>query len=160
MSVFFVYGTLMRGFRNQQKHLPDHAVEKVVRGYLSVDGFLVHFEQGFPGLFYNSETGQDIGSHKTIAGELVYVKDEYFDEVTRLCDGLEEYFGPNDPRNLYRKETVSALDENKNTVSCQTYICLLDPFKRSVRVEGDPVCWRTHMEANNLDAAASDWASK
>lgn len=166
MVVFFVYGTLQRGYRNQELNLPERVVEKIVPAILPIDGFLVHFERGFPGLYYHADVGLPVqGKKVSIAGELVYVKEEHVDETVGKCDRLEAYYGENHPDNMYRKERVTAFHaEDQTPVECETYICLLDHAEASVRVparDGDSViCWRTFMKSHQLQAAADDWATK
>ena len=50
---FFVYGTLMKNFRNYNAFLRGKAVDIVPA---SVSGFyLVHFNEGYPGMFFNGD---------------------------------------------------------------------------------------------------------
>ena len=93
MTAFFVYGTLMTGLRNQLKFLPHHMVSKIVPGVV-LDTRLVHFAEGYPGM-YPEKGGPGV------KGEVVYVKPEFVKTVVKSLDYLEQYYGPDDERNLY-----------------------------------------------------------
>ena len=151
----------MRGFRNQTKCLP----AEVTTGVVNVGCFapergvrMTHFPQGYPGMYYCEK--KEVCS--SVVGEIVYVKEDFVDSTQEKLDFLEEYYGPNDSRNMYRRETVSVLNEATGViVSCDTYFCLLDPSGGvDVPPKDGKLSWRKYMESSGLEGAGEDWAQK
>ena len=49
----------MKGFRNHQKFLPERVFSRVVPGIMR-GVYLVHFEQGYPGMYKLSDAGAEV----------------------------------------------------------------------------------------------------
>ena len=144
----------MKGFRNHQKFLPEHVFSRVVPGIMR-GVYLVHFEQGYPGMYKLS----DDGAGQSVEGEIVYVKEEFVEEVTTQLDFLEGYV-KDETDNLYERETVTIVEkQSKDEVECETYFCLLDD-STGTKVQGNPASWRAFMESNQYVDAAENWATK
>lgn len=88
---FFVYGTLLPGERNHDLFL---------RGRTSAErpavlpGALLYEGPGYP---------YAIEGHGTVHGALVTAAPGSYGELLGLLDHLEEYLGPDHPRNLYER---------------------------------------------------------
>ena len=153
---FFVYGTLMKNFRNYNAFLRGKAVDIVPA---SVTGFyLVHFNEGYPGMFFNGDNPDS-----KVLGELVYPKDtETWKSLQVSLDELEGY-NPSDKEgrnNYYERVNLSCFNEDsKGMVDCDTYICKLDPLE-GIRLNGNVVSWRDFMKERNMVGAGEDWAQK
>mgnify|MGYP003977394671 CR=1 FL=1 len=153
---FFVYGTLLRNFRNYNTFLKpkEHAI-RITAG--SVKGFhLVHFNEGYPGMFLNSKN-----QNTTVAGEIIYPKDkETYEDLQKKLDHLEGYDPNDDPENnFYERKCVECIDKNGNKVICDTYICKLNPDD-GLLLDGDIISWKDFMRKSNLQGACTDWAEK
>ena len=157
---FFVYGTLMKGFRNQVKCLPTAVIEHISVGCFAPERgvCLTHFPGGYPGMYYC----RDEDSPAAVVGEIVLVKEKHVDNAVKVLDALEEYYGPEDPRNRYYRETVLVRDEaTQETISCDTYFCLEDRSSGTdVQPEEGKISWRKFMESAGLEGAGDDWATK
>lgn len=89
----FVYGTLMKGFRNYDISIKGHEVSMVPA---RTRGKLWHLCDGdYPAM---KEGGG------WVYGELVEVDD--FSKMIDIIDDIEDYFGPGDPNNEYDRILV------------------------------------------------------
>ena len=156
MKPFFVYGTLMKNFRNYDIFLKpkEHAI-KIING--TIQGFyLVHFKEGYPGMFVNSKDPSS-----TVIGEIIFAQDEETHKELQLkLDHLEGY-DPHgkDSDNFYVRQNLNCIDENGDNISCDTYICKLNP-EDGILLQGNTVSWRKYMEQTNSKGAGDDWAEK
>ncbi len=97
MPKLFVYGTLREG-ENNHKYMKDATL---LSRNASIAGSLVDSGNGFPGLLLESSV---------VHGELYEVSEE----ALRRIDELEQYFGPEDPRNqFYRVECEVNVERGK-----------------------------------------------
>ncbi|MFC9944212.1 gamma-glutamylcyclotransferase family protein [Streptomyces pratensis] len=88
---FFVYGTLLPGEPNHDRFLRGRTREErpaVLPGALLYEG---------PGYPYAIE------GHGTVHGALITAAPGAYAELLRLLDDLEQYLGPDHPRNLYER---------------------------------------------------------
>ncbi len=95
---FFVYGSLLRRYRNFNRFLK-HKVRSVEPAYCQ--GYLYHLPIGFPGLV------EVEGCHDLVAGEVMTFKCP--EKVMRALDRLEG-FHPDDPeRSLYQRRKLPVI---------------------------------------------------
>ncbi|KAG9416685.1 hypothetical protein AC1031_001065 [Aphanomyces cochlioides] len=137
---FFVYGTLMRGFRNFERHVSHYKSLRWVANRGSIaNATLVHFEEGYPGMYHGSGA---------VYGEILTVDDpSEYEQLMRGLDALEEYFGPNHPSNEYDRVEVD-VNCGENTVRAWTYFGTIPQENAATVVQsGD---WRAFMEEHNL----------
>ena len=151
---FFVYGSLMEGFRNHEAFVLGKT-EKNTQGTLS-NHYLLHFQAGYPGM-YQVKTIQE--KPKTVIGEIIFPKQECYKTLSENLDTLEGYQGPNDPNNMYERKEVRVKDTNGKTFLCDTYICLLDESKGEL-VGVDTFDWKLFMKNKGLQDAGEDWATR
>ncbi|MFC8590440.1 gamma-glutamylcyclotransferase [Streptomyces atroolivaceus] len=88
---FFVYGTLLPGEPNHDRFLRGRTREErpaVLPGALLYEG---------PGYPYAIE------GHGTVHGALITAAPGAYADLLRLLDDLEQYLGPEHPRNLYER---------------------------------------------------------
>lgn len=142
---FFVYGTLMSGFRNERRLLQS---EVALRHTAVLKGAsLWHL----PDVNYPSMQEGD----SQVFGELIWLKD--FRRVTPELDLLEGYVGPTDNFEYIRKATAVEDLETGETVWAYTYWSLhdlanLEPPAIAIP-SGD---WRAFMTQNQLQDVSLD----
>ncbi|ETW08850.1 hypothetical protein H310_01352 [Aphanomyces invadans] len=133
---FFVYGTLMRGFRNYDKHVGSYASLRFVAERGSVaNASLVHFAAGYPGMYD--------GGCGIVYGQVVTADDpQEYDALFQGLDALEDYYGPGHPSNEYNRVQVD-VDCGTERIRAWTYYCVI-PLERAVDTvpSGD---WRQYM---------------
>ncbi|KDO30956.1 hypothetical protein SPRG_04144 [Saprolegnia parasitica CBS 223.65] len=135
---FFVYGTLMKGFRNYDKHVRGFSSLRFLHDRAYVEGAaLYHFAYGYPGLYASS-------SADCVYGELLTADDPIeYDQLLADLDALEEYFGPNDPSNEYDRVRVQVHPTDGGPIDAWVYYCKIPLEKAKERVaSGD---WRAYM---------------
>ncbi|MEU8704859.1 gamma-glutamylcyclotransferase family protein [Streptomyces sp. NPDC048565] len=88
---FFVYGTLLPGEPNHDRFLRGRTQEE--RPAL-LPGALLYEGPGYP---------YAIEGHGTVRGALVTAAPGAYAELLAMLDGLEQYLGPDHPRNLYER---------------------------------------------------------
>ena len=151
---FFVYGTLMEGFRNHEALVLGKA-EKIIQGSVE-NHYLRHFPAGYPGMYQVKTIEERL---KTVIGEIIFPKHEFYRILSDNLDILEGYQGPNDPNNMYERTEVKLKDADGKTFLCDTYICLLDESKgQSIGV--DNYDWKSYMKNKGLKDAGKDWANR
>ena len=151
---FFVYGTLLQGFQNHETFISGK-YEKIIKGSIP-NVYLRHFKQGHPGMYHaNGNEALD----KRVIGEIIFPKKECFLELSTSVDGLEAYYGPNNPNNMYERKEMNAMDEEGNIYGCITYICLLNESDGLI-FDKDSFDWKKFMKSKGLKDAAEDWAEK
>ena len=125
VALVFVYGTLLRGEANHRRlhHARVRAAKAFVAGALLYDT-----GRGYPAMTMAS------------GGPAVYGEVYEVDAATlRSLDELEDYYGPDDPRNEYERISVEA-ETGEGMVRAWTYVFREPP--RGERIEsGD---WREH----------------
>lgn len=144
MHPFFVYGTLLSGFKNHATVLAPFC-PRMVPGTLH-GARLFHFERGYPGIYPGDGT---------VRGEVVWVDD--YAAAEHALDRLEAYHGPGDPRNLYNREQCQVEIDGAAPVAAWVYWCLIDP----TRADAVPVPsgdWRGFMLRTGREDAAEDWS--
>ena len=151
---FFVYGTLLQGFQNHETFISGK-YEKIIKGYIP-NVYLRHFKQGHPGM-YHANDNEDRNTR--VIGEIIFPKKECFLELSTSVDGLEAYYGPNNPNNMYERKEMNAMDEEGNIYGCITYICLLNESDGLI-FDKDSFDWKKFMKSKGLKDAAEDWADK
>ncbi|WP_405390940.1 gamma-glutamylcyclotransferase [Streptomyces sp. NBC_01102] len=127
---FFVYGTLLPGQRNHDRFL---------RGRTSgerpavLPGALLYEGPGYP---------YAVGGHGTVHGALVTAAQGSYAELLGLLDDLEEYLGPDHPRNLYervvRRVVPGTGPGSGEPVRAWVYLAAA-AVTRSLRTGGTPV---------------------
>jgi len=127
----FVYGTLMKGFRNYKRYL-EGRVNRIIPG--KTYGLLYHLPEGYPAL---------LPGYEMIAGEIVAPVD---DNLLKSLDRLEGYYGKESRRNLYVRELRSIFTEDGEELDCWIYIYTNEKHakKNGILVPGGN--WRRFME--------------
>jgi len=147
---FFVYGTLMTGFRNHAavvRGRHTHAEPATVAGVR-----LHHYAAGFPGM-------TRAPGASAVAGQLLHFAPTGHAAALADLDLLEDFFGAGDARNQYVRERVDARAADGRTVRAWAYFSLLDPgVEGAVAVDGGD--WRAYMASAGLADAADDWREK
>ena len=151
---YFVYGTLLQGFQNHETFISGKC-EKIINGYVS-NVYLRHFKQGYPGM-YRVNDAKD--NNQRVVGEIIFPKKECYLDLRTSLDGLEAYYGPNNPHNMYERKEMNAMDEVGNIYGCITYICLLNESDGLIFGK-DSFDWKNFMKSKGLRDAAEDWAEK
>ncbi|KPC84794.1 MULTISPECIES: gamma-glutamylcyclotransferase family protein [Streptomyces] len=90
---FFVYGTLLPGEPNHDRFLRGRTHEERPA---ALPGALLYEGPGYP---------YAIEGHGTVRGALVTAEPGAYAELLGLLDDLEQYLGPEHPRNLYERVT-------------------------------------------------------
>jgi gamma-glutamylcyclotransferase (GGCT)/AIG2-like uncharacterized protein YtfP len=182
--MYFVYGTLLNGFRNH--HLIKHFIEKSLPAEVNAIR-LVHFMQrGCPGIYESSNPDS------RVKGDLIMIRRGSEVEAVKILDGLERFYASGDVRNLYERRTVKvAISESDSLVltnpgsssesisrksplssgsglvqiDAETYFVAFHDAERLW--EGVPVvnasaaaCWRSFVEERAVGHAGSEWAPK
>ena len=99
------------------------------------------------------------GRKKFKLKSIIFPKKECFLELSTSVDGLEAYYGPNNPNNMYERKEMNAMDEEVNIYGCITYICLLNESDGLI-FDKDSFDWKKFMKSKGLKDAAEDWADK
>jgi len=126
----FVYGTLMRGFRNYERFL-EGRISRVVPG--RTYGELYHLPEGYPAL---------LKGNGSVEGEIMEPVDE---ALLRNLDRLEGYTEGR-AKNLYIRFIDNIMTETGEEVPCWVYFY---ENERYAREKGTPVPdgnWRKFME--------------
>ncbi|USG67255.1 gamma-glutamylcyclotransferase [Brevibacillus ruminantium] len=132
----FVYGTLLPGFLNYERYVKPypHTIQPA-----TVQGCLYHLPAGYPGLVLSKTA--------TVKGALLFFAADRYEEAIAGMDELEDYFGPDDPRNEYERElTTAVLPEGAGEVLSYHYRYSKESYavKRGREVPaGD---WRIFMQ--------------
>ncbi|WP_366924687.1 gamma-glutamylcyclotransferase [Metallumcola ferriviriculae] len=103
----FVYGTLMDGFWNYEKHLKPHVIGKWEAW---VSGTLYHLREGYPAL---------LEGDNPVYGNLVQCRQ--FDKAIAILDRLEGYHGPGHT-NLYERITKAVFLHDGEVFEAFTYV--------------------------------------
>ena len=102
----FVYGTLKRGMSNS-KYLPNYAIKHIQKA--TTKGTLYYISSGaYPCL---KRCGNNL-----IHGELISVKDKYWEEILANIDVLEGY------PTFYNREIIQVINENGEKDFAWVYI--------------------------------------
>ncbi|MER6155550.1 gamma-glutamylcyclotransferase family protein [Streptomyces sp. NPDC001868] len=113
MLPFFVYGTLRPGEPNHDLFLRGRTrAEEPAR----MPGMVLYDGPGYP--YAVEETGADGG---VVSGELVTARPEFYAELLRTLDELEEY-APGDPANLYERVERGAALADGTVVRAWVYV--------------------------------------
>lgn len=162
---FFVYGTLMKNFKNHKhifKNLKDIQIKKAELEQAT----LYHFEMGFPGVYKSNILNQE--KNETVKGELIFldkVKEEAYNKLIQNLDFLEGFTEEKKPDFDYFRELTQVkvfVNEGSSAkfefIEAWVYWCNLDlNFYKNIKIEnGD---WRKFMEDEdnlNLYGAKED----
>ena len=98
-------------------------------------------------------------NNQRVIGEIIFPKKECYLDLRTSLDGLEAFYGPNNPNNMYERKEMNAMDEAGNIYGCITYICLLNESDGLIFAE-DIFDWKKFMKSKGLRDAAEDWAEK
>lgn len=172
---FFVYGTLMRGYRNHAAVL-ERFVERTEVATLAPSARLWHWpERGYPVLELagsadgsapqqpHAPGGGGTDALAPVRGELVWVRASVHAEALECLDALEDFYGPNDARNEYERLLVSARADGSEPQCAWVYATHAPPLPRAG--EAAPVlvlcgCWRAFLLQTQLtDSADARFAS-
>lgn len=75
--------------------------------------------EGYPALVLAKDLPGGMDS-VDVRGELLGVDEQ--DKVLAILDELEDYYGPNDPRNLYERKSVTVLTRSGIPKECYIYV--------------------------------------
>jgi gamma-glutamylcyclotransferase (GGCT)/AIG2-like uncharacterized protein YtfP len=134
-NYLFVYGSLMEGFFNY-KYVKDKII---CRKYAKTMGKLFHqADKGYPAMI----DGDDF-----VYGELLKLDD--WDDVIKIVDRTENYFGKGNPENEYNRilVNVETLDDKKNYKAFAYKYNLKDSkefFEKNIYIKSGS--WREFME--------------
>ena len=169
---FFVYGTLLPGFRNYQildgrcafqDPLESASPPPSAAPRAAINGFhMVHYRAGFPGV-----KSVDRGDGR-VYGRLVWAtgSSAMRIETLRRLDALELYFGEKDPRNQYARVLmhVELCSEGEGAAVTQTleawvYVSLIATAveNETAVLHGD---WARFVAETGVATAADDWHAK
>jgi gamma-glutamylcyclotransferase (GGCT)/AIG2-like uncharacterized protein YtfP len=109
MPYIFVYGTLMEG----EKYYSIISPFVISTRPAYVKGRLCHLPYGYPMLFF---PGDDV-----VRGELVQVNNER--AALKSVDLLEDYYGQDNPHNLYSRRRVSVFVRKDKEKMAWVYTC-------------------------------------
>jgi gamma-L-glutamyl-butirosin B gamma-L-glutamyl cyclotransferase len=131
VTYVFVYGTLLRGEANHRRL--QHVSARAARAFFA-GALLYDTGRGYPAM--TLEPVQASGG-PTVYGEAYEV-----DAATlRSLDELEDYYGPNDPRNEYERVRIEIGTEN-GPLQAWTYVFKREPSGAARIPDGD---WRSYM---------------
>lgn len=126
----FVYGTLMRDFKNYKRYL-EGRVNRITQG--QTYGELYHLPEGYPALLEGDDN---------IKGEIVEPVDE---KLLKSLDRLEGY-AKGRKNNLYERKVKCILTENGEEIACWVYIYAKDRHAREKGIRITHGDWRKFME--------------
>lgn len=144
MVPFFVYGTLLSGFKNHAAVLAPfrpRLVPATLHG-----ARLYHFGRGYPGLYRGNGL---------VRGELAWVDD--YDGAMAALDHLEGFVGPGDAHNLYERELWQVSPDGGAPVQAWVYRSLIDLTGADALPVSDGD-WRAFMLATEREDAGEDWS--
>ena len=173
---FFVYGTLMPGFRNYElvltgrcafgdpsmQTLPAEAPRAALSNFK-----MVHYRAGFPGVKKRGGDDSD-GDGQRVYGRLVWATgtSKARVETLRRLDALELYFGANDPRNEYERMLLpvelcgeGGAGDLPRTLEAWVYLTRVATTagNETAVPHGD---WARFVEETGVATAAGDWHDK
>ncbi|MFD7614346.1 gamma-glutamylcyclotransferase family protein [Streptomyces sp. NPDC059828] len=121
---FFVYGTLRPGEHNHDRFLRGRtSAEEPAR----LPGAVLYDGPGYPYVIENDGDG-------TVLGELVTAFPDGYHALSAVLDELEEYFGPDDPRNVYVR-VARDVETARGSVTAWVYVAA-DVMARELRARG------------------------
>jgi gamma-glutamylcyclotransferase (GGCT)/AIG2-like uncharacterized protein YtfP len=173
---FFVYGTLMPGFRNYELVLtgrcafgdPSMQVLPAEAPRAALSNFkMVHYRAGFPGVKKRGGDDSD-GDGQRVYGRLVWATgtSKARVETLRRLDALELYFGANDPRNEYERMLLpvelcgeGGAGDLPRTLEAWVYLTRVATTagNETAVPHGD---WARFVEETGVATAAGDWHDK
>lgn len=107
---FFVYGTLMTGFRNHN-YLLEGRTRIIVNASAKGTMFSVG---GFPALIESPMDGE-------IKGELAYIQPDKYERVMKELDGLEGYYERFPERSMYLRKKTTVMTAGGAPVEAWVY---------------------------------------
>ncbi len=133
----FVYGTLMSGFRNHDKYLSGHIIEKY-QGIMK--GKLYHLKDGFPA----ASDGEG-----RITGEICLVRD--IEKMLPVLDNLEDYNQPG-REDLYKREIREVRDDKGNIILCYVYLWVRQrlSYLKNAGLYINHGDWKKFLQDNNF----------
>ena len=121
----FVYGTLMKGFRNYRRYL-EGRINRIIPG--KTYGLLYHLPEGYPALLPGNET---------VVGEIMEPVDK---KLLKLLDRLEGYDELGEG-NLYDRGKRKILTEN-GELECWIYVYTDERYARENGIPVPDGDWR------------------
>ncbi len=138
----FVYGSLREGFFNYNTYLANRVIEKKEAQLENMNLYHMPYK-GYPAI----TLGNDV-----VAGEIMVLKEEYYEETMKAMDEMEGFISENNPNNEYHKVIleVENLHTNKKE-KCFVYFYNKD---RDKLFEGSAIYiphgdWKEHMINGN-----------
>lgn len=155
----FVYGTLMNGFKNFNVHLKG---PKLPHTKCRVhNASLVDFTHwGFPGLVMHRGSDAKKTSVLGEAFDCSSLSEVEFNTLVANLDRLEEYYGPGDPKNQYKRLQTTAHTDSGETLPVWLYECLIPldvKVPHTFVADGD---WRAFMSKAGREGAGASWTEK
>lgn len=150
---FFVYGTLRSGEGNYSWALKGRTVAEPTA---TLTGAVMHDNNGsFPFV-----TTTDADETDKVVGDLMYIQPDLYHDVMADLDGLEGFYGPGYPGNMYERVIVTVVSSaTGESVEAYTYLVADSLYQRRVRnmpvVEsGD---WIAHKRARDRRPATASY---
>lgn len=143
---FFVYGTLMKNFRNHNHIFKNISILDVIKGELE-GAKLFHFDMGFPGIYESNNKNDNIKGELILLNELV---EENYNLVMKKLDYLEGFTTDKKPNYDYirKKSKIKISQPESEFIEAWVYWCNLD-LKKYENFEIEDGDWRKFMENEN-----------
>lgn len=126
----FVYGTLMKNFRNYKRYL-EGRISRITPG--KTYGLLYHLPEGYPALLEGNEI---------VEGEIIEPVDK---KLLKALDRLEDYVEGRSS-NLYERKIREILTEDGEKVTCWIYIYTDERYAKENGILIPDGNWRKFME--------------
>lgn len=126
----FVYGTLLKSFRNHERYLKGR-IHRITPG--KTHGLLYHLPEGYPALIKGNEI---------IRGEIVEPVDE---ELLKSLDWLEG-FDEGRRNNLYERYVRKVFTDEGEEMNCWIYFYTNEKYARENGIPVPGGDWRKFME--------------
>lgn len=137
MSIFkmFVYGTLMKGYRNYNKYLDGHVIS-VKEAY--IEGKLYHLD--------NENCPALVEGNSKIYGQILEVVDDENKSIQNAVDDLENYFAGNNEL-MYDRKLKIVYYEDGDSEEIGVYIFVNENYlKQNPKTLVDGGDWRAYIE--------------
>jgi gamma-glutamylcyclotransferase (GGCT)/AIG2-like uncharacterized protein YtfP len=158
---FFVYGTLMTGYKNNATVVRGRATSVRIASLVGAYKLMHFSREGFPGLYETKDAALPSAAAMPVRGELMEgpASEAEYAALLRDLDALEAYY-PSEldkSRNMYERVIRHvSVDGNEGSVEAYVYLCNIDVASTRAAhvVHGD---WRKYMTEMAMVDAGDDW---